>query len=114
MNKEIIFSMNTAFRGEFNIHGYSYGRGDKAACIVGSMRGNEYQQLYMCSLLAQRLAEIEAQGDVVAGKEILLIPTLNYSSMNAEKKNGSRMIRISTVHFREISRVLRQAGLRRH
>ena len=39
MNKEIIFSMNTAFRGEFNIHGYSYGRGDKAACIVGSMRG---------------------------------------------------------------------------
>lgn len=62
MNKEIIFSMNTAFRGEFNIHGYSYGRGDKAACIVGSMRGNEYQQLYMCSLLAQRLAEIEAQG----------------------------------------------------
>ena len=86
MNKEIIFSMNTAFRGEFNIHGYSYGRGDKAACIVGSMRGNEYQQLYMCSLLAQRLAEIEAQGDVVAGKEILLIPTLNYSSMNAEKK----------------------------
>ena len=101
MNKEIIFSMNTAFRGEFNIHGYSYGRGDKAACIVGSMRGNEYQQLYMCSLLAQRLAEIEAQGDVVAGKEILLIPTLNYSS-----------IRISTVHFREISRVLRQAGLR--
>lgn len=47
MNKEIIFSMNTAFRGEFNIHGYSYGRGDKAACIVGSMRGNEYQQLYL-------------------------------------------------------------------
>ncbi|MGN0152311.1 MAG: M14 family metallopeptidase [Wujia sp.] len=85
MNKEVIFTMNTAFRGEYTIHGYSYGRGEKAACIVGAMRGNEYQQLYICSLLAQKLAELEAQGDIAAGKEILLIPTLNYSSMNAKK-----------------------------
>ena len=85
MNKEIIFTMNTAFRGEYKIHGYSYGKGEKAACIVGAMRGNEYQQLYICSLLAQKLAEIENQGDIVSGKEILLIPTLNYSSMNAKK-----------------------------
>ena len=85
MNKNVIFSMNTAFRGEYTIHGYSYGKGDKAACIVGAMRGNEYQQLYICSLLAHKLAEIESQGDIVAGKEIMLIPTLNYSSMNAKK-----------------------------
>lgn len=85
MNKESIFTMNTAFRGEYTIHGYSYGKGEKAACIVGAMRGNEYQQLYICSLLAQKLAEIHAQGDIASGKEILLIPTLNYSSMNAKK-----------------------------
>lgn len=85
MNKEIIFTMNTAFRGEYKIHGYSYGKGEKAACIVGAMRGNEYQQLYICSLLAKKLAELENQGDIVTGKEILLIPTLNYSSMNAKK-----------------------------
>lgn len=85
MNKETIFSMNTAFRGEFCIHGYSYGKGEKAACIIGAMRGNEYQQLYICSLLAQKLSDLDAQGDIVAGKEILLIPTLNYSSMNAKK-----------------------------
>lgn len=85
MNKEVIFTMNTAFRGEYTIHGYSYGKGEKSACIVGAMRGNEYQQLYICSLLAQKLAELEAQGDIAAGKEILLIPTLNYSSMNAKK-----------------------------
>ncbi len=85
MNKEIIFSMNTALRGEYVIHGFSYGRGEKSACIVGAMRGNEYQQLYTCSLLAEKLYEIEAQGDIASGKEILLIPTLNYSSMNADK-----------------------------
>lgn len=85
MNREVIFTMNTAFRGEYHIHGYSYGKGEAAACIVGAMRGNEYQQLYICSLLAQKLAELEMQGDIVSGKEILLIPTLNYSSMNAKK-----------------------------
>lgn len=85
MNKEVIFSMNTALRGEYNIHGYSYGSGDRAACIVGAMRGNEYQQLYICSLLAQKLADIEAQGDIVSGKEIFVVPTLNYSSMNSGK-----------------------------
>ena len=85
MNKEVLFSMNTAFRGVYVIHGYSYGSGEQAACIVGAMRGNEYQQLYICSLLAKRLAELEVQGDIVSGKEILLIPTLNYGSMNAKK-----------------------------
>ena len=34
MNKEIIFSMNTAFRGEFNIHGYSYGRGIRQRVLL--------------------------------------------------------------------------------
>ena len=85
MNKQLIFSMNTALRGEYAIHGFAYGHGEKAACIVGAMRGNEYQQLYICSLLAGKLAEIEARGDITAGKEILLVPTLNYSSMNANK-----------------------------
>lgn len=85
MTKEQIFTMDTAFRGEYTIHGYQYGKGEKAACIVGAMRGNEYQQLYICSLLAQKLSEIEENGDIVAGKQILLIPTINYSSMNAKK-----------------------------
>ena len=85
MNKELIYTMNTAFRGEYNIHGYTFGRGEKAACIVGAMRGNEYQQLYICSLLTHKLTEIEASGGISSGKEILIIPTLNYSSMNAKK-----------------------------
>ncbi|MDD6401680.1 MAG: M14 family metallopeptidase [Lachnospiraceae bacterium] len=85
MTKEQIFTMNTAFRGEYTIHGYQYGKGEKSACIVGAMRGDEYQQLYICSLLAQKLSEIESNGDIVSGKQIFLIPTLNYSSMNAMK-----------------------------
>ena len=86
MTKETLFTMNTAFRGEYNIYGYHYGMGDHEACIVGAMRGNEYQQLYICSLLSQKLAGLEAQGQIVPGKSIMIIPSLNYSAMNASHK----------------------------
>ena len=86
MTKEVLFSMNTAFRGIYNIYGYRYGVGDRDACIVGAMRGNEYQQLYICSLLSRKLADLEAQGKIVPGKSILIIPSLNYSAMNAGHK----------------------------
>lgn len=82
MNKEIIFNMNTAFRGEYTIIGYRFGHGEQAACIIGAMRGNEFQQLYMCSQLIAKLEQLEAKGAIVANKEILIIPALNYNSMN--------------------------------
>ena len=86
MTKEILFTMNTAFREAYNIYGYHYGMGEREACIVGAMRGNEHQQLYICSLLSQKLAGLEAQGQIVPGKSILVIPSLNYSAMNASHK----------------------------
>ncbi len=86
MTREVLFSMNTAFRGTYNIYGYQYGIGEREACIVGAMRGNEYQQLYICSLLSQKLAGLEARGEIVSGKSIMIIPSLNYSGMNAGHK----------------------------
>lgn len=86
MNKEIIFNMNTPFRGEYTIIGYRFGHGEKSACIIGAMRGNEFQQLYMCSQLIAKLEQLEAKGAIVANKEILIIPSLNYNSMNVGKK----------------------------
>lgn len=86
MNKEIIFNMNTAFRGEYTIVGYRFGHGEPSACIIGAMRGNEFQQLYTCSQLIAKLEQLEAKGAIVANKEILIIPSLNYNSMNVGEK----------------------------
>ena len=110
MNKEIIYSMNTAYRGEYEIQGFSYGSGDKAACIVGAMRGNEFQQLYISSLLAKKLGELEARGAIVSGKKILLIPSINYSSFNVGKKYW---ITDNSDINRSILKVRRQAVLQR-
>lgn len=86
MIKEMVYTMNTAFRGEYNIYGYTFGSGERSACIVGAMRGNEFQQLYISSLLSRRLRDLESRGAIVSGKKILLIPCLNYSSFNVGRK----------------------------
>ncbi len=86
MNKIELFNMSTAFRGETAIYGYTFGSGEKSAAIVGSMRGNEYQQLYICSQLSKRLAELEESGSIVTGKQILVVPSLNYSAHNVNHK----------------------------
>ncbi len=86
MNKEVIFDMSTPFRGEYAIAGYRFGNGEKCAAIVGAMRGNEFQQLYICSQLIAKLEQIEAKGGLIANKEILVIPALNYNAMNVGSK----------------------------
>jgi len=86
MKKEIIYSLKTPYRDELRISGYRFGKGEKAACIVGSIRGNEVQQLYICSQLIKVLGELEAKGAIVNNNEILVIPSVNHYSMNIGKR----------------------------
>ena len=78
MKKEVIYSSGNYLRGEFTIEGYRFGKqseeSEQAACIVGAMRGNEYQQLYICSQLVKRLKELENSGAIVGDNQILVIP----------------------------------------
>lgn len=86
MEKKIIFQIPALYRDDFRITGYSFGSGEKSACIVGSLRGNENQQLYICSQLIRRLKQLESEGKLVEGKEILVIPSANAYSMNIKKR----------------------------
>ena len=47
MHKEVLFSVEGLYREDNEITGYRFGHGEKAACIIGAMRGNELQQLYI-------------------------------------------------------------------
>ena len=86
MEKEIIYSISSMFRDDFRIQGYRFGSGKRALALVGSLRGNEYQQLYTCAKLMERLKQLEAAGALTEGNEILIIPSLNPGSMNIEKR----------------------------
>ena len=55
MRKEKIYSLSSLYRENMDIYGYRFGKGEKAACIVGAMRGNEIQQMYIGALLVKSL-----------------------------------------------------------
>ena len=48
MEQKIIYEIKSIYRDDLRIMGYEFGQGKNSVCIVGSMRGNEVQQLYVC------------------------------------------------------------------
>ncbi len=61
MEEKILYSMESPFQQEINVKGYYFGKNEgkeRSACIVGALRGNEYQQLYICSKLIDVLKKI--------------------------------------------------------
>lgn len=86
MEKVEIFKIPALYRDDFRVKGFRFGTGEKKLSIVGSLRGNEYQQIYICSLLVNKLKKLEQEGMLVDGKEVLVVPALNPYSMNIGKR----------------------------
>ncbi len=86
MREEIIYSFKGLYRDDFRIRGFKFGYGEKSVCILGSLRGNEYQQIYACSLLIDELKKIEEEGGIHNGCRILVIPCGNPYSVNIKKR----------------------------
>jgi len=53
VKKKIIYELKGLYRDSLRVTGYEFGKGKKSVCIVGTMRGNEIQQLYCCSQLVK-------------------------------------------------------------
>ena len=81
-----IYENTSLYRDKFVIQGYQFGSGEKKICVVGNTRGNEYQQLYVCSRLVEQLKQVESHALLTSGFEILVIPSCNPYSLNIEKR----------------------------
>ena len=86
MKKKVIYEIKSLYRDDFRVTGYEFGTGKKSVCIVGNTRGNEIQQLYICSLLIKRLKNLEEEGKILKGHKILVIPSINPYSINIQKR----------------------------
>ncbi len=86
MRRVRVFEMPSLYREPLEITGYRFGAGEKSAAIVGAMRGNEIQQLYICSQIVRKLKAIEAAGGVRPGVAIEVIPCVNPYSVNIGKR----------------------------
>ena len=86
MKESIIYRISHIYRDDFRIRAFTFGHGEKSLCIVGSLRGNEYQQVFSCSRLIQRLKKLEKEGRFAEDREVMVIPSLNPASMNIGKR----------------------------
>lgn len=86
MTQSTLYEIKSLYRDNFRVTGFSFGQGEKSVCVVGSMRGNEYQQIYACSRLIERLRILEEKGKITSGKQILVIPCANPYSVNVKKR----------------------------
>ena len=86
MKETIIYSFKGLYRDDFRVRGYEFGKGEKSVCILGSLRGNEYQQIYVCSRLITKLKKLEQNGNITEGKSIMVIPCGNPYSVNIKKR----------------------------
>lgn len=53
---------------------------------MGSLRGNEIQQMFIVSQLIRKFLELESKGFLIPGHEFLVIPCVNSFSMNIGKR----------------------------
>lgn len=74
--------MTSPYRDSFRIKAYRFGSGKKSLAIVGTMRGDEMQQQYVCARLINELRTIEQQGALAQGHCILVIPSCNPFALN--------------------------------
>lgn len=86
MFQDILHTIKSPYRDDMHIVAYRFGKGSKSACIVGPTRGNEVQQLYICSQIVKVLSRLEKTGAIITNNEILIIPAINYYSLNLDKR----------------------------
>lgn len=86
MIKENIYRFTSGYRGEFEVNAYRFNKGKKSCCIVGALRGNEIQQLYVCSKLVKTLEELERQCKISYDHEIMVVPCVNPFLMNIGRR----------------------------
>ncbi|MFR2149964.1 MAG: hypothetical protein ACLS7Z_05100 [Christensenellales bacterium] len=87
MKKDILFTLPSYFRDDMNIMAYRFGKGEKTCAVVGALRGDEVQQLYVCARLVSFLREVEKEDGVQPGKSVMIVPTVIGASIN----EGSRL-----------------------
>jgi len=82
MEKKIIYELKSLYRDNLRVTGFQFGKGKPTVCIVGAMRGNEVQQLYLCAKLIQKFTDLEKKGLIDEKYSILVIPSINQYGMN--------------------------------
>ena len=87
MREATLFTLETPYRQPLPVKGWFFGNPDKRSlAVMGALRGNEIQQMYICGRLIRTLTQLEEEGKLSEECGILVVPCANQFSMNV----GSR------------------------
>ena len=86
MNRIVLFEEKSLYRAPYTVWGFEFGTGEKSACIIGNLRGNEIQQIYICSQLVKAMKRLEEQGRIHKGHSVLIVPAANPYSVNSKER----------------------------
>ena len=87
MKEHVLFTVEAPYRPALPVKAWQFGNPrQKSLAVVGALRGNEIQQMYICGLLVKRLEELEAAGKLTEDCGILVIPCANQFSMNVGRR----------------------------
>ena len=86
MKRFCLYRTDSAYREPFEVEAYHFGGEDKTMCVIGSMRGNEIQQLYTASQLVKTLTALEKSHSINKSYGITVIPCANIYSVNIGKR----------------------------
>lgn len=87
MREEILFQVDTPYRRSLPVKGWYFGDpGKRSLAVMGALRGNEIQQMYVCALLIQALEGLERDGLLAPDAGVLVVPCANQFSMNVGRR----------------------------
>ena len=82
MKKEVLYTVPSYFRDDMDILSFRFGKGEKSCVVLGALRGDEIQQLYVCARLVSFLRDVEKEGGLIPGRTVTVIPSAISASMN--------------------------------
>ncbi len=87
MKEKVLFTLQTPYRKPLQVKGWYFGNPEeKTLAVMGALRGNEIQQMFLCSQLIQALAKLEEQGALSPDCGIVVVPCANQFSMNVGRR----------------------------
>lgn len=92
MRRQIVYALRSLYRDDFRVESFTFGGGSRersrehSMAVMGSLRGDEVQQLFIASQLVRALGELERHGLVADDAEICVIPCGNPFSLNTSTR----------------------------
>ena len=80
-------AVELSYRTSLPVKGWYFGDPKKKSlALMGALRGNELQQMYVCAQLIRALAQVEQAGQLSEDCGILVVPCANQFSMNVGRR----------------------------